>query len=385
MSLRLYHQLGHVAKWNIDSFEIDHTGDGLILSPVHQTPANIAVLKEKTRTASYFDPQFYVPSSQKSKLQQYEFFPDLVADGFETSTFEAHSRLVAERCVAFQLAMGFRRPVIPTRFIDQMYSNYIDRQRAFSVEAFVEALDGREAVLSLAVTAPMLMDEDFRTKLLNWITGYPNITELHLAYSTSRETKQVNDADLLLACVALGREVLGIGLNLVWTHVNSEAFLFTMQGDVGVTIGSFENTRMFSIEKFLSTDEERRGPKARLFLPGLLNWVQFDQAKEIRKRLPSLWTRIHQSTPYAEEAFQMAVEPAFNQPQLYKHYFLVADSMMKNLRPMSVAARVDWLAETTKSALSNYQEISRAGIELERHGRGGHLVAWKEVIASALR
>lgn len=385
MSLRLYHQLGHIPRWNIDSFESDGVGTGLIMSPVHQTRSNIAALKEQTRACSYFDPQFYIPSSQKSKLQQYDFFPDAVAEGFETTTFEAHARIAAERCVAFQLGMGFTKPVIPTRFIDQMYSSYIDRQRVFSVEAFLDALNGRSACLSLALTPAMLTDDEFRTKLLNWVTGYPTIDELHIACAGSRETKQIGDADLLLACLNLGREVLGIGLELVWTHQNSESLLATIQGDVGVTVGSFENTRMFSVDKFLVSEEERRAPKARIFLPGLLNWVQFDQAKEIRRRLPDAWDEIYSPTKYAEEAFAMAVEPAFNQPQLYKHYFLCMQSLVEKMRTLSVADRGVALGEMVKSALAHYKEIGKVGIELERHGRGTHLRAWSEVIAASLR
>ena len=37
MSVKIYHQVGHFSNWNIDSFHEDHCGDGMILSPVHQT------------------------------------------------------------------------------------------------------------------------------------------------------------------------------------------------------------------------------------------------------------------------------------------------------------------------------------------------------------
>ncbi len=87
MTLRLLHQVGHNSNWNIESFEIDYCGDGLILSPLHQAIGTVERLRVETRAASIFDPQFYLPSSRKTKLLSYPFFPEQVDGGFQTSTF----------------------------------------------------------------------------------------------------------------------------------------------------------------------------------------------------------------------------------------------------------------------------------------------------------
>lgn len=380
MTIRLYHQVGHNASWNVESFESEGCGDGLILSPVHQGRASIEKLKERTRRASVFDPQFYLPSSQKPKLLQYDFFPEKITEGFSTTSFEANVKESATQCLRFQREMKFRRLMVPTRFIDQMYSNYIDRQKAFCVDAFMEQISSDEDVcISLAVTAPMIEDEGFRTKLLSWITSYPNVSELYLIYSAPRETKQIHDKNLLVACHRLGQEMGGIGLALTWGHQNTEVLLSAAQGEVGLTMGSFENTRIFSTAKFVVTDEERRGPKARIFLPGLLNWVQFDQAKEIRKQLPEIWRLIYKETTHAEEAMKLLLDPTFNQPQLYKHYFLCLSQEIKDLSPMSLGDRVAYLKYRVAVARSSYAEIGRT-IQLEKHGQGTHLAAWQAAL-----
>src|SRR5207248_1993144 len=122
-----------------------------------------------------------------------------------------------------------------------------------------------EVCLSIAVTSAMIQDEGFRTKLLSWLTSYPNVRELCLTYSVPRDTKQIRDADFLVACYRLGIEMQTIDLDLTWSHQNTEAFIFAAQGDVALTMGSFENTRVFSTDKFVVTDEDRRGPKARIY------------------------------------------------------------------------------------------------------------------------
>jgi hypothetical protein len=78
MALGLLHQVGHNSNWNVESFQTDGCGDGLILSPLHQAKATVEKLPPATRAASMFDPQFYLPSSRKPKLLTYPFFPEQV-------------------------------------------------------------------------------------------------------------------------------------------------------------------------------------------------------------------------------------------------------------------------------------------------------------------
>ena len=171
----------------------------------------------------------------------------------------------------------------------------------------------------------------------------------------------------------------GIGLELTWGHQNTEALLATAQGHIGVTMGSFENTRIFSTDKFVVTDENRRGPKARVFLKGLLNWVQFEQAREIRKILPKVWDEIYQPTAHAEQSFAQVLEPTFNQPQLYKHYFLNIDEEMKVISSIPIDNRKAYLRERIERAQASYAEIGKT-IQLEKHGQGTHLLPWSKAI-----
>lgn len=379
MALQLLHQVGHNSNWNIASFEDDKCGDGLILSPLHQNITSIERLKASTRTASIFDPQFYLPSSRKPKLLTYPFFPESIGEGFQTSTFKGQAKLVAEKCVNYQKEQGFRKIVVPTRFIDQMYSDYIDRQRQFTVEAFMEAASSSDPLcLSVAVTSAMIEDPEFRTKLLNWITSYPNVEDVYLMYQHDRNSKQVQDAAFLKSCYSFFKQILNTGLKLTVGYTNVEGMLFSTVGDMSLTIGAFENTRIFSIDKFLVSDDERRGPKARIYLPGLLNWVQFEDARTIRHKAPDVWKRIYEGTPYSEQVINLQVEPTFNQPQLYKHYFLNMEGFVRQLGGMSPPERKNFLVEQISEARSMYEAIRAKGVELEKHGRGDHLAFWLE-------
>ena len=383
MALRLLHQVGHNSKWNVDSFENDGCGDGLILSPLHQAMGTVEKLSVQTRSASIFDPQFYLPNSRKAKLLSYPFFPEQVDGGFQTSTFVAHVSELAKSCIDFQVAQGFSKIVVPTRYINQMYPSYFTQQNQFTVDAFMEHAGDRPLCLSVALTAPMIQDPEWRERVLNWITSFPEVDEVYIMYEHERSTKQIGDAKFLKDCMTFCSDIINTGLGVTLGYTNTEGLLYTAVGDLTITMGAFENTRIFSVDKFLESEGERRGPKARIYLPGLFNWVQFEDAKRIRNGAPSVWKQVYEPTDWAESALQSEIEPTFNQSPLYKHYFQNMQWHMDELRPLTASDRRKILLSKIDSALGAYRELHHRGIELEKHGQGGHLVAWQQALSGA--
>lgn len=379
MSLGLLHQVGHNSNWNVESFEQESCGDGLILSPLHQAMATVERLRPDTRAASIFDPQFYLPSSRKPKLQTYPFFPEQIDGGFQTATFAAHASSVAKDCVDFQVKQGFRKVVVPTRFLDQPFPDFFERHNAFTVRSFIEHAGGEPLCLSLAITAPMIQHAAWRTSLLNWITSFPAVDELYLMYEHVRDHKQVQDGDFIKDCLGFFSDVLSTGLKLTVGYTNTEGLLFSAAGDLNITMGSFENTRIFSVDKFIESEGERRGPKARIYLAGLMNWVQFEDAKRIRQSSRQVWDRVYIPTKWAEAALSQPVEPTFNQPAVYKHYFLNMSQQVNTLRQVSAGDRRHFLLERVNEAIAAYRELPQ-GVQLEKHGRGTHLAGWRAAL-----
>lgn len=382
MGLGLIHQVGHNATWNIESFEKESCGDGLIFSPLHQNKANIEKLAAKTRAASIFDPQFYLPNSRKPKLLSYPFFPELVDGGFQTSTFLTQVSDVAKSCIDFQVSQGFRKVVVPTRYLNQMYPDYFEQQNLFTVAAFMEHAGKRPLCLSVALTAPMIQHAQWRKRVLNWMTSFPNVDEVYVMYEHERESKQIHDAAFLKDWLIFCSDIMNTGLALTVGYTNTEGLLYAATGDLTITMGAFENTRIFSVDKFLESEGERRGPKARIYLAGLLNWLQFEDAKRIRESAPNVWKQVYMPTQWAEEALSKIVEPTFNQSPLYKHYFLNMHHHVDELRSMTTKERRDTLLKKIDAALAAYKELSHLGVELEKHGRSGHLLAWKNALGS---
>lgn len=383
MALKLLHQVGHNSNWNVDSFEQNLCGDGLILSPLHQAKATVEKLAASTRAASIFDPQFYLPNSRKPKLLTYPFFPEQVDGGFQTSTFVSHVSDIAKSCIDFQVEQCFRKIVVPTRYLNQMYPDYFNQQNLFTVDAFMEHAGDRPLCLSVALTAPMIQHEDWRKRVLNWITSFPNVDEVYVMYEHMRDSKQIQDSGFLKDFLVFCSDIINTGLALTVGYTNTEGLLYSAAGDLSITMGAFENTRIFSVDKFLESEGERRGPKARIYLAGLLNWVQFEDAKRIRDRSPKVWEQVYWPTQWAEEALTREVEPTFNQSPLYKHYFKNMHDQVGELRSLRARDRREILLRKVDAALKAYRDIHSSGVELEKHGRSGHLLDWQRVLKGA--
>lgn len=389
MTIRTMHQIGHCANWNIDAFELDHCGDGLILSPVHQHRDQVVnKMNSSTKKASLFDPQYYVPNSPKKKLGSYEFFPEAISGGYETTDFPLLALESARKCVDFQIEQDFLGVIIPARF-SPMRLNYFEFQEEYAVSPFLQACTERGVekpiFLTLAIDANMLADDAFKLRLLNWVTGFPMLTGVYLCVHDQRTTKQIRSKAHMDNLLSFSADLKGAGLDLVIGYLNTECVVLSLLGDVTLSMGSFENTRIFSIDKFIESDEERRAPRPRIYLPGLLNWIQYDQAVQIRDENEALWDRIYTPTSYGDSTLAAAVEPAFNQPGLYKHHFLSLSRQLAELSTKGVHDRYHQVRSWLTSAISYYEEIHDMPIDLDLHGRGEHLQPWLDALNTFYR
>lgn len=387
---KIYHQAGHNTVWNINSFTKHKVGNGLIFSPVHEERLKIEDKASNIRECSYFDPQFYLPSSGKNKFKTYDFFPNTISKtGFKTLDFSSIAMEAARACVRFQARNNFAGIIIPARFIEQLDNYFTEKQDEHYVIPFLRAIEESKDVkkntpiwLTLPLTSHMVMSDEFRKKILNWVTSYSQIDGIYLFCQYERNTKQITDSLFLINFIEIIKILQDADLEVIVGYTHTEALLYSCLPKIGITIGAFENTRMFSIDKFIVTDEERRGPKARIYLTGLLNWVELDVAKMIRARAPNIWEKIYIPTEFSEEALNATKAPTFNSPSLYYHYFKVFSEQILKIEVAreNIIDRCQHITDLINTAIDNYEELNRRRTVFDTHGGPEHLVPWLNVI-----
>lgn len=381
----IFHQAGHNSVWNINALK-QGIGDGLIISPVHNSISTVRSLSPSTKSNSLFDPQFYVPDSQKTKLNSYHFFPENYMKGFSTDDYIAVAYDAAALCVDFQVSNGFRALLVPARYYGEMLTDFIEKQKVFSVEPFLSHIAKKkikkDIFLTLPLTASMMGDKKYRVQLLNWITSYPEITGIYLLVNFNEQSKQICAYDKLIDYAAFMNELQGADLKIVCGYCNTEALLWTIVMPHAVTIGAYENTRRFSIDKFLDDDSETRGPAPRIYFPKLLNWVRYDTAVEMRDDHPDLWRKIYTPTKPLQSLFKMGTRPHFTKPQLYSHHFeLIHDQIRKIASLGKVSVRAKLVESWVKEASDLYSEIQSNGILFyDNNCKGEHLPVWSRII-----
>ena len=386
--MKIYHQAGHQTLWNINSYEEDNVGDGIIFSPVHFNYSNIVdrnKVSEKIKKKSLFDPQFYVPNSQKTKLNTYDFFPEKLMLGFETDEFGSYATDVAKMCLDFQIDNDFESIIIPTRFYNEMITDFIAKQKVFTVEPFLNVLSklsiDKKILLTLPLTIAMIKDVEYRTQLLDWVSSYPEIDGVYLLVDFSENSKQIKDFDKLYNYCQFINELKIAELQVYCGYCNTEGLILTLLDVDAVTIGAYENTRRFSIDKFLELDVDRRGPATRLYIPKLLNWIRYDTVKEIYEDYPQIWNEIYSETDYANKMLKNISQPHFTQPESYKHHLVLIAQQYRELMSLTKDKRYDYLKDILKKAQDYYRNIYNAGVLFtDDNCREDHLSIWNRLI-----
>ena len=262
-----------------------------------------------------------------------------------------------------------------------MYSDYTDRQDAYTVHPFLKVLSQvkskKPVYLTIPLTSHMVIDKNYRTRILNWATSFPEVSGVYvMAAPHDQSAKQVQSDEFLFAYMEFLLHLRQADLEVLVGYCNTEGLLYLLVDGCDITFGAFENTRMFSIDKFLLSDEERRGPRPRIFSAGLLNWIQLGYAKEIMEEDKSLWAKIYSGTDYGDRVLKLPGEPNFNQPMLYKHHFLAFSRVVDELRALPVIERYKNIRNRLRKAEELYKEIENLPMDLEVHSRGTHVQPW---------
>lgn len=378
--MKIYHQLGHNHKWNIQSLTHDYTGHGVIFAPRFMNQNHIDATTNYIIERSFFDPQFYLPSSPLGELKDYDFFPDNIADGFSSSDYGDTSRESAKRCVKFQNEKGFKYITIPTRYSAGMPTNFIESQKDLFVKPFLNAVQqqniDKPVLLQLILNDTMIKDVEYSADLLNWITGIDEIAGVYLIIQISPRRKQIDDIDFLLGYLKFIDALVQNKLDVVLGYLNTEAILLSVANPTIVTVGVYENTRMFNVHNYEIKDKKKQlGPNARIYISKLLQWVDSRYKGAILNAVNNDLS-FFDNNKYQALMFEPTYNWNFQKPELYKHHFLVFTNQLMEIGNLQGVEKYYFVKSKLESAIQNYEILDNNGVVFDRDSGGNHLPAW---------
>lgn len=377
--MNVLHQAGHNLVWNVDSLMQDQSGSGIIFSPVNDAPSRIIGYSDKIKSSSLFDPQFYVPASERGKLQEYPFFPSSVLDDYTTSDFETVCWNIARECVNWQVDAGFKKIVIPVRYYGDLPSDYFTQMQSCYIDPFVSAANdinftGPKLLTTIAKSS-QLADQDQRNFLLNWVTGIQGIDGVYLIFEHNSSDKQIKDPIFLANCLDFIRSLKDNDLIVHVGYTNTEGMLFSLAGPDSISMGVYENLRRFDCKRFANRDlQQMRQPSPRLYSGILFQWIEFTYVQAIQQ-LYKDWKGLFEESIYTPTDFKPGKDWNLRQPELYKHFFLVFSRQAEALHD-NLAVRFEQLHDAIKIAQQEFSNIDAAGVALDDNSNGSHLNAW---------
>lgn len=388
--MKIYHQLGFRENWNFDVFDKKQIGDGFIFSPVNLAQIKLEKLSSKYKTIGFLDPQCYFPdSTPRGKLLTYDYFPQNISEEIaeqkrcNTEVFEIEDIKfkIAEKCVNIQVENNFEYIVIPfNRVMSDNVGVTIEKNRRKYLLPFIEEIKkreiGKKVLLTLVINDTQIRFEETRNEYLNWITGIRGIDGVYVIFQSSRKSKQIKVKDFLLNELIFIKKLKENGLEVIIGYTNTEALLYSIAMPDAVTMGSYENLRKFTEDRFIDNSTMARAPIARLYSEYLLNWIPSGTINSIREQSLEEFDKLFDKN--CERPYNLSDEFNwhFTKPELYKHYFISFYNQLKKF-PENEHERIDYLEALVDRAIAYYKT---SNIPFDNESNEEHLLVWKEVI-----
>lgn len=387
--MKVYHQMGFRDKWNIDCLK-SGIGDGLIFSPINMDSDKLLALPKTLREISFLDPQFYLLNKEKSTNITYPFFPGNIKTDFSTADLDVSNSKLAEICIDYQINADLDYIIIPTRYVDAVPTRYLEQMAENFVYPFLEVKEQKNItksfLLTVVVKQIMVEDKDKLDELLNWMTGISNIAGFYLIFENNFTSKQIKNFDYLTKVLffidILKRNEFEVHIG----YCNTEALIYSAAMPDSITIGSYENLRMFRISRFeMSEGKPMHAPNARLYSSKLLQWMDYNYIESM-KSLINNYDSFFDDTQYKPLMFSLGEfknQPFswhFAKSEIYKHYFEVFYSLIKSL-VSDQFDRIEQLKSMIKTAIDNYKVIEDV-VLLDSDSDGSHLATWYNVLNS---
>ncbi len=384
-NIKIFHQCGHNTKWNIESYLEDKVGNGLILSPSDYQKEKVIKLEDTIKENSMFDPQYYLPSSNKKNFETYDFFPNTFLESeYSTLNYEEIAYESAYKCVEFQKMNNFCNIVIPCIYKENYTEKILEIQKELMIIPFIRAIEKLEVkkpiYLSIVLKDSFLLDEQINKELLNFVTSFQSIDGVYIIPEHVETYKRIRNEKYLFELMKFIDKLVKNDLKVHVAYCDIEGFILSLANINSISIGAYENTRCFNIDKFRKSESRgQQGPNPRIFSRKLLQNVEYTYLASFEAMYDKYET-LFEDNKYKVKLFQPTFQWHFTKPEIYKNYFCEYSKLLQDL-PQNYEERYKYIIEKLREGMIYYKEINESGVLLDEKSDGGHLPHWMNAIS----
>jgi hypothetical protein len=283
----VYHQMGFNSNNLVDLPEMSEYR-GAIFSPINETQDGMvdqiaSVSRSKGGEFEIiFDPQMYVPATERGKLKEWAYFPKDV----DTADYSSHkwwasiNSKLAQSAGALN-AQGLCSPVvIPKIFNDGFYSLCLE-----IAQDLKNKLVGRRVRLfqTLLVSASDLTGDN-RAHEIASIVSRTKCEQIYLVFITNVEPRrELSAVDEITGAMRLIRLLESAGLPVLVGFCSSDLILWKAAGASSCASGKFFNLRRFTRQRFEEPKATGGGQLPYWFEESLLAFMREQDLLLLRK------------------------------------------------------------------------------------------------------
>ncbi|QOY88212.1 hypothetical protein [Paludibaculum fermentans] len=377
-----YHQMGHDSENLLWADGLAQYG-GAILSPVNydqvKMAAQIAWGREQANFETLFDPQMYVPNSERGRLRDWPYFPndvdtaDLASDSWWSGLLDA----LVNICTEIGPTAVCSPAVLPASYPDEYFARMVTVG-----DQLVSRLVGTamRPMQTAVVGLPELATPD-RALAIGSILSRSKTSHIYLVLvSLAEPRRELAEVEEIKGAMRLIAALRAAGIEVTVGFSSSDVVLWKAAGATHCATGKFFNLRRFTRTRFEEPRGQGGGQLPYWFDESLMAFLrQSDLLRVLPMNLPSLGTSVN---PFAEQILgQLATEPERAWLALAWRQFLFWFADIENrLDGGSVIP-----AGLLRNADGNWRTLDDADVLMEeRRNDGGWLRPWRRALAEFL-
>lgn len=362
-------QIGHNGHKLAQDILDNGYADGAILSPADYKSDRNATLASRINDRDgivLFDPQFYIPRSDRPKFDSYDYFEDFGGDEFDTVEIGDELGNLSNQILDYQDKLETDAYISPARLLDTFSDSKLDYW-ADITEAFIEAAEERDRDIPIYVSLPIdqrpLTDKSQRDDLLNQVTQFDpdgfyvsGEFEFESRYPLTGASNVYSMLDLLNTLKQNRYEVL-VG------HSHQIAHLFFGIGVDAFASGHYINLRAFDTRRWEPTDGQSGGRQVvKYYSDKLLNELRVDPDLDLMYQKDDFdLEKIRTPSDYDDPLFDGSDPPStvgwkFRDAG-WDHYIWSCYQISRKYRGKDLEEKLNTAKETVEEAGELFEEI----------------------------
>lgn len=365
-------QVGHNGHVRAEKALRQDYADGAVLSPAdynYEKNRNYGETFSNLGGDVFFDPQFYIPRTDRPDMTTYPYFSGHGGADFSTAMYSSQSERIelCEEILEVQDKCSVDGYISPARYIDSISPENLDRWLDLT-ETFIEAARdiGRDIPIfaSLPVNGFELTENRRRNDLLNRVTSLdPDGFYVSVQHDDLDTRLPLKGVDNVYSYLKLMASLRSNRFEVIAAHTHQIAHLLLGIGVNVYASGHYQNLRAFDSDRWIPTDEDEiRQQVVRYYSDELLDALRVDSdLDELATDGSFDVSKVRSNSPFEEDLFDSQTSPAgtgwkFSDAS-WEHYVYTCGQIADRYRGINFEERYANAREKIESAENLYEEI----------------------------